>query len=345
MLFRSVMLPFRNALVDGSFASLMWFSLLGVIIGAWTLVLVAFFSYKKGRFICNAICPVGSTLSVISRHSVFQMEIDTDKCVGCGKCAHHCKSSCINLQDHLIDTSRCVMCLNCLTECEFDALHFTASRKRLSTPLMQEVPTIAKAPSVNMDKRKFISVAGFAIGSAAVGHKLQAVENIDSFLQGSKPIKRKYAVMPPGTKSRNDFYNRCTACMLCVNNCPNRVLKASINEYGICNILQPTMDFDRSFCKVGCTRCTRICPTGALKPLTKEEKLRNPIGLAMVIPENCWGCGDCAASCPYDAIEMIEHKDDYIPRVNPKVCIGCGKCQNVCPANPVKAIWVDGKGK
>ena len=314
-----------------------------VIIGGLTCIVDAFFSDKTGRFICNARCPVVNTLSGISRHSIVQMEIDTDKCVGCGKCAHHCKSSCINLQDHLIDTSRCIMCLNCLTECKFDALHFTASRKRLSTPLMQEVPTVAKAPSVNMDRRKFISVAGFALGSAAVGHKLQAIENIDNFLQGSKPIKRKYAVTPPGTRSRSDFYNRCTACMLCVNNCPNRVLKASISEYGVCNILQPTMDFDRSFCKKGCTRCTRLCPTGALLPLTKEEKLRNPIGIAIVIPENCWGSGDCAENCPYGAIDIIEHMDDFIPKVNSEICIGCGKCQFVCPANPVKAIWVDGK--
>lgn len=335
----STLLPIRNIIADGGFENLMTFSLLGTAVGIITLVLVAIFSYKKGRFLCNVICPVGSTLSLISRHSIWRMEIDTDKCIGCGLCAFKCKSQCIDLNDHTIDTSRCVMCFNCLDACSHDALHFTMSRKRLSTPLMQQIPTVGEAPSVNMDRRKFITIAGVC----TVAGKLASANNAVDQLSGSKPIKRRYTVTPPGTTSRNNFHAHCTSCMLCVSNCPNRVLKASITEYGVLNIMQPYMDFDRASCKVGCTRCTRICPTGALKPLTREEKLHSPIGLAQVIVDNCIGCGTCEGVCPYEAIKMTQLNNElYIPVVDPNKCIGCGACQLNCPASPVKAIWVEG---
>ncbi|MDD2960613.1 MAG: 4Fe-4S binding protein [Muribaculaceae bacterium] len=339
----SFLLPLKNLIVSRSIESLAVSSLLGFFIGLVTLVLVAYFSYRKGRLICNTICPVGSTLSLISRHSVWKMEIDTDKCVGCTKCANSCKSGCIDINEHLIDTSRCVMCFNCLDACNFDALHFTASRKRLSTPLMQEIPDIAGATSASIDRRKFLAVAGIATGGAIAGTKIKAVENLAAELQGKTPITRRYAVTPPGTVTTESFHRHCTSCMLCVSNCPNKVLKASITEYGIFGIMQPTMDFDKSSCKPGCTRCTRLCPTGALQPLTKDEKLHSSIGTAQVIAENCIGCATCEAVCPYGAITMIEEKGEYIPQVDTSKCIGCGACQLNCPSTPVKAIWVEGK--
>lgn len=334
----STLLPVRNILVDGSFENLMSYTLVGTSVGLLSLVIVAVVSYKRGRLICNTICPVGGTLSLISRHSVWKMEIDTDKCVGCGLCSFNCKSQCIDLNSHIIDNSRCVMCFNCVDACNFDAMHLTVSRKRLSTPLMRPIPEIGEAASVNMDRRKFLTVAG----ACAVAGKVTNADNTISQLQGANVIRRKYAVMPPGAASRETFHSHCTACMLCVSNCPNRVLKASINQYGVLNVMQPYMDFDRSSCKKGCTRCSNICPTGALKPLTKEEKLLSPIGLAQVIDDNCIGCGTCERVCPYNAVTMIDINDNYLPRVDATKCIGCGTCQLNCPAKPVKAIWVDG---
>lgn len=46
----------------------------------------------------------------------------------------------------------------------------------------------------------------------------------------------------------------------------------------------------------------------------------------------CIGLGECAASCPFDAIEM---KDNF-PVVNPDKCVSCGTCVKTCPKNIIE---------
>lgn len=41
----------------------------------------------------------------------------------------------------------------------------------------------------------------------------------------------------------------------------------------------------------------------------------------------CLGYGDCAAACPFDAIEM----EDGLPVIDPDACTACGTCVEVCP--------------
>jgi electron transport complex protein RnfB len=56
----------------------------------------------------------------------------------------------------------------------------------------------------------------------------------------------------------------------------------------------------------------------------------------------CVGLGECAESCPFDAITM---KDGF-PVVDAHVCVGCGTCVRTCPKGiieliPLKArVWV-----
>jgi len=42
--------------------------------------------------------------------------------------------------------------------------------------------------------------------------------------------------------------------------------------------MQPHLYFDHGFCNYDCTVCGDVCPTGALKPLTVEEKRQTQMG-------------------------------------------------------------------
>jgi len=155
--------------------------------------------------------------------------------------------------------------------------------------------------------------------------------------------------VPAGSISRKHFYSHCTACQICITNCPNNVLRPSAR---LATLMQPEMHFDQGFCRIECNRCTQLCPADAIRPVDSiADKSAIQIGHAVVIPDNCVvnrdgvSCGNCARHCPTGAITMVASEANpkrKVPAVNPEQCIGCGACEYHCPARPVSAIYVEG---
>ncbi len=92
---------------------------------------------KRGRLLCNSVCPVGILLGIGSSKAVFHAEIDPDKCINCGLCEQNCKSECIDSKMHTIDYQRCVVCFDCMAVCPNGAISYKTGRNRLSMPMMQ----------------------------------------------------------------------------------------------------------------------------------------------------------------------------------------------------------------
>lgn len=116
-------------------------SIAGAIVAVASMGVVVIMSSRGGRTFCNTICPVGTTLGIISRYAIFQMDIDTDRCTNCRRCVDVCKASCIDLTDHVVDSSRCVVCFDCTDACRDNAIRFTPGRKQLSIPMMEQTRT------------------------------------------------------------------------------------------------------------------------------------------------------------------------------------------------------------
>ncbi len=50
------------------------------------------------------------------------------------------------------------------------------------------------------------------------------------------------------------------------------------------------------------------------------------------LPENCCGCGACAAACPKKCIDMKADGEGFLyPSLKERLCIDCGLCNKVCP--------------
>lgn len=94
------------------------------ISGLWGLIVITM-SFFSGRLYCNSICPVGAMLGFISCHSLYQVEIDRQKCIKCGLCARNCQAECIDISYGDIDNSRCIKCFNCLDICHKGAISFS----------------------------------------------------------------------------------------------------------------------------------------------------------------------------------------------------------------------------
>ncbi len=50
---------------------------------------------------------------------------------------------------------------------------------------------------------------------------------------------------------------------------------------------------------------------------------------------SCEGYGDCAAACPYGAIDII----NGVAKVNSSVCTGCGLCVAACPKGIISMVY------
>ena len=311
-----------------------------------TFVVIAILAWKHGRTWCNTICPVGSLLGFFSRFSVFAPVIDTEKCRDCGLCGKQCKASCINTKEHQIDYSRCVACMDCIDTCKDGAIHYAFRYGKKNTL------TSPSAPKDNADKGRRAFLISSAIAGTAVAAKAQEMK-VDGGLaeieRATKP-QRQTPIVPAGALSLKNFSNHCTACQLCVSVCPNNVLRPSTS---LMTLMQPEMSYERGYCRPECTRCSDICPAGAIRPVTVEEKSSTQIGHAVVCLDNCVvntdgvSCGNCARHCPAGAISMVRKDPDdpkslRIPTVNEERCIGCGACENLCPARPFTAIHIEG---
>lgn len=127
-------------------------SVAGAVVAIATVAAISLLAARGGRTFCNTICPVGTTLGIVARYSIFQMDIDTDLCTNCRRCTDVCKSSCINLDDHVVDMSRCVVCFDCTDVCRDSAIRYAATRKQLSIPMMQSATdTPALTPDSRLD--------------------------------------------------------------------------------------------------------------------------------------------------------------------------------------------------
>jgi ferredoxin len=169
-------------------------------------------------------------------------------------------------------------------------------------------------------------------------------------IEDKKIPERETPVKPAGSISLKSFSSKCTGCQLCVSECPNNVLRPSSD---LMHLMLPEMSYERGYCRPECTRCSEVCPAGAIKLVDQPDKSSIQIGHAVFIQKNCVAvtdgveCGNCARHCPAGAIEMVALREDddespFVPAVNEEACIGCGACEYVCPARPFSAIMVEG---
>lgn len=323
-------------------------SLSTFIIAAITLVGIGVLAWRNGRTYCNTICPVGTILSLMARFSWFKVKVDETKCNKCGLCSRSCKSACIDFKNSKIDNSRCVVCGDCIDKCRKKALSYTHSSPKKSEEI-DKAKTVDQEV-VNSARRSFLLGAAIATTSAVIAQEKKKVDGGLAEIEDKQAPKRNTPLTPPGSLSAQNMARHCTACQLCVAECPNDVLRPSTD---IQKLMQPTMSYERGYCRPECNRCSEVCPAGAIKPIKHENKSSIQIGHAVWIKKNCVPitdgkeCGNCARHCPAGAITMINSnpKDDTspkIPAVNTSRCIGCGACENLCPARPFSAIYVEG---
>ncbi len=286
------------------------------------------------RFWCRFLCPTGALLSLAAPLRCYEIEIDKDRCISCGRCTARCEFGAID-DSISLRHGDCTLCTDCVGWCPTNAI-FVRNRKHNEKP-----PAHAVAP-----RREFLGVLSGLVGGLGI---------VVGFHRTDKPNP---PLRPPGSLPEKEFLELCVRCGECLQACPNNALQAVGVDGGLEKIWTPRLVPDWSGCEPSCNNCGAVCPSGAIRKLSMDEKRRFVIGLAVIDKTRCLPFADggecrlCVEECSkagYDAIEFVAHGTELdaeglpvegsgvlAPVVVKDRCIGCGLCQTRCRAVNVK---------
>ncbi|MRR37968.1 hypothetical protein EG829_25630 [bacterium] len=312
------------------------FYLQGVTVGLALMIFCA--GVLAPRFWCRYLCPAGAMLAVLSLRP-FRKRTVSDACNDCGACRKTCPMAAIAEDDPRKSTcTECIACESCSRACPAGAVKFT-----------MHLPGWSNGAGLFSARRRALFVSGISGFLAAL-----AVLVLPGWIRPGKADALGFSslpIRPPGALPEKDFLARCIRCGECMKACLTNTLQPTGIAGGPAGFFSPSVNPVIGPCETTCARCGHVCPTGAVRPLSHEEKIWARIGSASVVKETCiaWKedkrCLVCFEVCPFGAIRL-EHVPESrvpVPFVDEKHCNGCGLCEFSCPVEGVRAILVSSR--
>jgi len=298
------------------------------------------------RFWCRYLCPLGAFFGACARFSLIRRIVDPEKCIDCGRCQEECRMAAITENPRGYHPQECTLCLTCQYVCPTGAISF-----KLASPFRKEEREFAPE-GLATSRRNFIKAA--ALGALALPvMKLKVQEK--SF--------NPFLIRPPGALPEEQFLDKCIRCAECMKACPTNALQPALFQGGVEAIGTPIIVPKVGYCEYECNTCGQVCPTGAIRKLSMEEKQKFKMGTAYINKNKCYAwnehinCLVCEEHCPvpekaikFWETEVFEQKTNRVikvllPYVVTDLCIGCGICENKCPIAEEPGIRVTARGE
>lgn len=310
----------------------------GFFLGILFLLALSLNLFRE-RFWCRLLCPLGALLGLVGRRNLLNLKINEDKCIDCHLCTLQCQTQANPYPQKDWDRAECVYCFTCASICPEAAIDFSVRLKP------------QPAPAINLSRRRLIFTSLLAVISTP-------------FFKITPARKRAAArlIRPPGSLAEPQFLQKCVKCGECLKVCPTNGLQPALGEAGPEGIWTPVFNFKIGYCEYYCSLCSQVCPTGAIKELTIEEKINIRIGTAWVDKSRCIPyvlgspCIVCEEHCPTSpkAIKLVRTEikrsdgtvlTPLVPVIDIDQCVGCGICENKCPVVDQPAIFVTSVGE
>lgn len=308
-----------------------------LFIGSILLIVLGLNLWEK-RFWCRYLCPLGALLGMCSRYALLSRTV-SEGCTSCGACETVCQGRALPDKKEEWRKSECFYCWNCDDICPQNAVSFGFSKR--------------KYPALDLGRRRVLTSALIGIGAVPLSRTNPL----------SKPLNSQpLLIRPPGSLEEKEFLKRCVKCGECMKVCITNGLQPTLLEAGLEGIWSPLLVPRTGYCEYRCTLCGQVCPTGAIKRLSIEEKAKVKIGLAMIDKGRClpWAhatpCIVCEEVCPtpkkaiwFDTAKVKNREGRELtvqqPRIDLELCIGCGICETKCPVIGMPAIYVTSVGE
>jgi len=307
-----------------------------LLLGSLFLLVIGLNLHER-RLWCRHLCPLGALLGLLSRHSLLRRSV-SEGCTGCGACTTLCQGAAAPDRKELWKSEECYYCMNCDDACPEGAVSFGFSGSR-------------RQAALDLGRRRVIGAALAGAAAVPLMRVSGAAATVDPLL-----------VRPPGALGEMDFLSRCVRCGECMKVCITGGLQPAFLEAGPEGLWTPVLVPRMGYCEYNCTLCGQVCPTGAIKRLSRNEKAKVHIGTAMIDKGRClpWAhgrpCIVCEEMCPTPKKAIWFQEADVKlrngrkvrlkqPVVDLELCIGCGICEAKCPVVDRPAIYVTCSGE
>ena len=308
------------------------------VVSLLVLIAVLGLGFFGRRFFCRALCPLGALLALFSRYSLFRLTGGSPECAGCRQCRTVCRMAAID-DERNIAAAECILCLDCLPSCPKSLIHYGWGRGA------------NRGQAIDLSRRA-------AIASLAAGM-------LSPLMLPSRLLARHadpQLIRPPGACAEEEFLGRCVRCGECMKVCIGNALHSTWLEAGLEGIFSPRLISRIGYCEFNCTLCGQVCPTGAIRRLSRQEKHATVIGRAHIDRNRCLPFADgvpcivCEEHCPtpdkaikFREAEVVNGRGETVRLLQPyivgELCIGCGICENKCPLSGEAAVIVTAAGQ
>lgn len=290
------------------------------VVASVLLIFALLANIVERRFWCRYICPLGASIGLLSKFSLFKRKVNNGTCVTCGHCTPTCPMGAISHDDFETDPAECIVCMDCVPSCPTSSIAFE---------------TVETLPQWGNEFDPTRREAFLSLGLGAAG--------VIALKSGVNRDADPNILRPPGVYDNKDFLAMCIRCDQCVQACEQGLIVPAVLEAGWDAVSTPIVQIDGKFCDYDCNSCTQVCPSEAIPHLTLEEKRLAPIGIVVIDEEDCIECMICEDACPASAIEREEYMGKYRhvqakPVVNQDLCVGCNICTFECPKDCMKVV-------
>ncbi len=306
------------------------------VFSLFLLLTVLGLSVLERRFFCRKVCPLGALLALFSRFSLLSLSGGRADCGKCRQCRSICRMGAIDEQ-RSISSAECILCLDCLTHCPGARISY--GRRSVDQQ------------ATDLSRRAVLT-------SLTAGLLVPLVLPTRLLARFSDPL----LIRPPGALAEAAFLGRCVRCGECMKVCIGNALQPAWLEAGLEGIFTPRLIGRIGYCEYNCTLCGQVCPTGAIRRLTGEEKRKTVIGRAYFDKNRCLPfakgvpCMVCEEHCPtpekaikFREARVLNSRGEEVdlrqPYVIDELCIGCGICENKCPLSGGAAVMVTAEGE
>ena len=84
------------------------------------------------RPFCKYLCPLGAVYGFFNRIALYRMDLDTGKCVACGKCKKVCQMGVDPVKE--CNSAECIRCGDCVRACPVNAIHMGIKHTEAKNP-------------------------------------------------------------------------------------------------------------------------------------------------------------------------------------------------------------------